>query len=110
MRTAGNREEAVPAGSGLMARIRKDSPSRASEWRNALVKALRTNVVEIRRPRNVWAGIARNRAQVGVDRQQIALGHVSKRGPRHHLEKISVERKCQAVGRAARESTARMNV
>src|ERR1700685_1148371 len=35
---------------------------------------------------------ARNRAQVGVDGRQIVIRHVLKRGPRHDLEEIAVDR------------------
>ena len=68
------------------------------------------DVIQIRRARDMWAGIARNRAQVGVDRQEIAISHIFKSRPRHDLEKIRIERKGQAVRRLAGRSAARMNV
>jgi hypothetical protein len=55
-------------------------------------------------------GIARNRAQVCVDREQIMIGHVRKRRPWHYLQRVPVEGKGQAVGRRAGTSTARVNV
>jgi hypothetical protein len=56
------------------------------------------------------SGIARNRAQVCVDRKEIMLSHVRKSRPWHHLQKIPIERKRQAVGRRAGTDTARVNV
>ena len=38
------------------------------------------------------------------------VGHIRKRRPWHHLQKIPIERKRQAVGRHARNATAGVNV
>jgi hypothetical protein len=38
------------------------------------------------------------------------VGHIRKNRPRHHLQKIPIERKRQAVGRRARTGTAGVNV
>ena len=56
------------------------------------------------------SGIARNRAQVCVNREEIMIGHVSKNGPTHHLQKIPIERKRQAVRRRTGTGTAWVNV
>src|SRR5262249_43569089 len=56
------------------------------------------------------SGVTRNRAQVGVDREEIAVGHVRIYRPWHHLKKVSIERKRQAVVRHAGTGTARVNV
>src|SRR5215469_13526389 len=56
------------------------------------------------------SGVARNRAQVCVDRKEVMIGHVSKNRPSHHLQKIPIERKRQAVRRCTGTSTAWVNV
>ena len=58
----------------------------------------------------MWAGVARNRAQVRVDREEIMIGHVSKNRPSHHLQEIPIERKRQAVRRRVGTGTAWVNV
>jgi hypothetical protein len=41
---------------------------------------------------------ARDRAQIFVDRPEVVVGHVLVSEPRHYLEKITVERRGEAVG------------
>ena len=47
-----------------------------------------------------WSGRsldARDSAEIFVDRPEVMVGHILKRGPRHDLEKITIERRLEAV-------------
>ena len=88
----------------LRTRLEKSGPPFAliNSFANVLLVQFR---VKSRRSR-----VARNRAQVGVDREEVAVGHVRICRPWHHLKKFAIERKGQVVVRRAGTATARMNV
>jgi hypothetical protein len=72
--------------------------------------SLFASVLQIRRTCNHRIRVAGDRAQVLVDCLQLVIGHVLKGRSAHHLQKIAVERRQEAVGRRIGRSAIRMDV